>query len=157
MKVAYRLVDALLRRVGLAREAKLISDFEKRLESRRYYSINYSEPDDIFITGYPKSGNTWMQHLITGLLLAIDTRYMPDSLAQEFVPDIHASEYYKRFLSTSVFKSHHKPKARYRRVIHLIRDPRDVMASYYSYNQSLGRDVTLKAMIENGEGLYPCR
>ena len=34
--------------------------------------IRQSQPEDIFIVGYPKSGNTWFQNLISGIVYVTD-------------------------------------------------------------------------------------
>lgn len=119
--------------------------------------IDQTKPDDIFIVGFPKSGNTWMQSLTSGLLYGIDTNFMPDKLAQEIVPDVHARKYYKRFGTFNLFKTHHLPQPEYRKVIYLVRDGRDAMVSYWHYNQKLGKKASLKEMVENGTNLFPSK
>lgn len=120
------------------------------------HAIGDTQPQDVFIAGYPKSGNTWMQQLISGVIYGIDTRHLPDRLSQELVPDVHMNDVYRRYRDVCTFKTHALPKARYRRVVHLVRDGRDVMASYFAMNQNLGKEVTLREMIEEGKGVYPC-
>ena len=43
------------------------------LASDFYIPINKTNINDIFIVGFPKSGNTWMQSLIAGIQYGIDT------------------------------------------------------------------------------------
>lgn len=150
-------LDRVMGVVGYARRDTVTKELESMLRSNRIYPISHYEPQDVFVAGYPKSGNTWMQHIITGLVAGIDTRFLPDSLASEFVPDIHYKKYYKRFRNVCIFKTHHVPKPHYNRVIHLVRDGRDAMASYYAYNQSWGNDVSMKDMIIEGKGIFPCQ
>ena len=66
------------------------------------------------------------------------------------------SEVYRRYRDVCTFKTHALPNARYRRVIHLVRDGRDVMASYFAMNRNLGKEITLREMIEDGKGVHPC-
>ncbi len=113
------------------------------------------DPNDIFIAGYPKSGNTWMQHLIASAFFGLDLELVPDSLLQELVVDVHRPKYYKRFSTPTFFKTHDLPKKEYKRVIYLLRDGRDVMVSYYHHLRALGGDVDFLKMVETGEGLYP--
>ncbi len=122
-----------------------------------FIPINNTKEEDIFITGFPKSGNTWMQNLISGLLYGLDTSLLPDTLTQELVPDIYGKTYYKRFHSVNFFKSHELPKPHMKRVIYLVRDGRDAMASYYAMNRALGKNVTLKEMIVDGKEIYPSK
>jgi hypothetical protein len=94
-------------------------------------------PSDMFVAGYPKSGNTWVQYMMAGVLFGVDTRLAPDSLIQDLVPDVYFKRFYRRYLSSMFFKTHDLPKPNYRKVIYFVRDGRDVMVSYFS---SLGCD-----------------
>jgi hypothetical protein len=117
------------------------------------YPIDHTEPQDIFICGYPKSGNTWMQNLMAGIIYGISTEYLPDKLTQELVPDVHYRKYYARHLDFAVFKSHNLPMPNYKKVIHLIRDGRDAMISYYAMNKALGINNSLEEMVLEGKGI----
>lgn len=119
------------------------------------YPINETMEEDVFIVGYPKSGNTWMQSLMAGLIYGIDTQYLSDKLAQEIVPDVHARSFYHRFGQINFFKSHYLPQQHYKSVIYLVRDARDVMVSYYHYNQNVGKYNSLEQMVYEEKGI-PC-
>jgi len=119
--------------------------------------IEQTSEYDIFIAGFPKSGNTWMQNLIAGIQFGIETSLLPDKLTQELVPDIHGKDYYKRFGDIVFFKTHELPNKHMKRVIHLVRDGRDAMASYYAMNIALGKKTTLKEMIVSGKDIYPSK
>ena len=119
--------------------------------------INQTEPQDVFIAGFPKSGNTWMQSLVAGLLYGIDTEYMPDKLAQEIVPDVHTRNYYKRFGTINFFKTHHLPQPHYKKVIYLVRDGRDAIVSYYHFNKKHGSNCSLQKMLLNGTEIFPSK
>ncbi|WP_430934749.1 sulfotransferase domain-containing protein [Saccharicrinis sp. 156] len=130
---------------------------EKITEREFLIPIDKTESQDVFIAGFPKSGNTWMQSLVAGLLYGIDTQYMPDKLAQEIVPDVHARKYYKRFGTINFFKTHHLPQPHYKKVIYLVRDGRDAMVSYYHFNQKLGIHVSMDKMIKEGKHVFPSK
>lgn len=133
-------------------------DLATYLKNEHFYLTSYSEPQDVFVAGYPKSGNTWMQHLLASLIFGIDPQYLPDKLAQELVPSVKKNEtYYKRYLPFCCFKTHRLPSPRHRKVIHLIRDGRDVMASYFAMHKAMGKNFSLEEMIINGKGLVPCK
>src|SRR5215216_162223 len=111
---------------------------------------------DVFIAGYPKSGNTWFQNLITGIYFGINPELAPDTLIQELVPDIHFKKYYRRFKTPMFFKTHNLPRPEYKRVIYLVRDGRDVMVSYYHYQMAIMNEkIDLMTMVRDGKGLFP--
>jgi hypothetical protein len=111
---------------------------------------------DIFLAGYPKSGNTWFQNLITGIHFGVDPELAPDTLIQELVPDIHFKRYYRRFKTPMFFKTHNLPRPEYKRVIYLVRDGRDVMVSYYHHQMAImSEKIDFMAMVRDGKGLFP--
>jgi hypothetical protein len=92
-------------------------------------------PDDAFIVSYPRSGNTWTRFLVANLL-------HPDEPAtfaniEGLVPDSEAqsSRYLRRIPRPRVIKSHQYFDPRYKRVIYVVRDPRDVALSYYDFER----------------------
>lgn len=97
------------------------------------------DSSDIFIVGYPKSGNTWTRFLVAGAIFGIDIELAPSSVVYSLVPDVHHSHFYQRFCTPTFFKSHRLPQADYRRVIYLMRDGRDVMVSYFHHLSAMGR------------------
>lgn len=90
-------------------------------------------PEDTFIVSYPKSGNTWMRFLVGNMLYQND----PTTFANmEYrVPDIHLNvdRELSRLPNPRILKSHEPFDRRYRRVIYIVRDPRDVAVSYYHF------------------------
>jgi hypothetical protein len=86
-------------------------------------------PDDAFIVSYPKSGNTWVRFLVANLLN--EGQEITFANIDRKMPDIYNNF---RFSSKSlILKSHEFYDPRYRRVIYIVRDPRDVVLSYYHY------------------------
>ena len=119
--------------------------------------INKFSEKDIFIVGYPKSGNTWMQTLATGLLYDVNTEFLSDKLAQEIVPDVHARLYYRRYGEINFFKSHHLPQKAYRRVIYIVRDGRDAITSYFFYNKLYNSSYSLEDTVKYKLELFPSK
>lgn len=123
-----------------------------------YTSINESAPQDIFIVGYPKSGNTWFQELIAGTVFGVLPEVAPLSLVQDLVPDVHAVPWYKRHTRMMFFKSHEMPNPHYRRVIYLMRDGRDAMVSFLHHEQALKRrSLNFLDFIRLDRQTFPCK
>jgi hypothetical protein len=118
-------------------------------------SIEHTQPDDVFVCGYPKSGNTWFQHMVVAVVYGVDVELAPDTLMNELVPDVHYKSYYRRFVNPCFFKSHHLPQPSYRRLVYLLRDGRDAMVSYYHHLMATSGSVDFMEMVKSGNGLFP--
>jgi len=115
-------------------------------------------PSATGIVGYPKSGHTWMQVLVAGIIYGLDPETAPDALIQELVPDVHWEEHPHGAKMPMFFKSHHLPRPEYRRVVYLLRDGRDVMVSYYHHLAALNMaEPDFLAMAREGAQLWPCK
>jgi len=95
-------------------------------------------PDDTFLVSFPRSGNTWTRFLVCNLLdpehpvsfAELETR-IPEIY---FVPD----RVLRRCARPRVIKSHECFDPRYPKVIYIVRDPRDVLISYYEFQLKKG-------------------
>jgi len=92
-------------------------------------------PDDTFIVSYPRSGNTWTRFLVANLLHPEEPASF--SNIERLVPDAEAqsSRYMRSLPSPRTIKSHSYFEPRYPRVIYIVRDPRDVVLSYYDFSR----------------------
>lgn len=92
-------------------------------------------PDDIFIVSFPRSGNTWTRFLVANLVHPDE----PVTFAniERVVPDIHAQSkrYLKGIPRPRILKSHQYFDPRYKKVIYIVRDPRDVALSSYHFHR----------------------
>src|SRR5207244_8991233 len=92
-------------------------------------------PDDTFIVSYPRSGNTWTRFLVANLVYP----EQPVTFAniERLIPDCEAmsSRYVKRVPRPRIIKSHEDFHPRSKRVIYIVRDPRDVALSYYDFSR----------------------
>jgi hypothetical protein len=96
-------------------------------------------PDDTMIVSFPRSGNTWTRFLIANLL-------HPDATVsftniETLIPDTAAvsSRALKRISRPRMIKSHEYFDHRYPRVIYIVRDPRDVVLSFYNFQRKYGQ------------------
>jgi hypothetical protein len=122
------------------------------------FPINEHRPDDIFIVGYPKSGNTWVQNLVAAAFCGVQIQNASDALVQELVPDVSSRKIYQRRPEPMFFKSHSLPTAAYKRVIYLLRDGRDVMVSYLHHLRALlPGPIDFLDLVRTGRFLFPCK
>ena len=105
--------------------------------------INETQPEDVFIVGFPKSGNTLMQHIITHMVYGINEEGSR-SMVNLIAPDIYANSHYFRFNTVCYFKLHERPQPSYKKVIYLIRDGREALLSYYHMMKNMGKDISLE-------------
>ncbi len=123
---------------------------------------------DLFLVGYPKSGCTWLEFLFIHALLVRDEKRpvtFPD--LNRLVPNLTSVlptdplmmwPYFAR-RSPRVFISHSTFDSRMLdgKVVYIIRDPRDVLVSYYQYHRTIHPDYTgsLNDFVMNSD-FYPC-
>jgi hypothetical protein len=90
-------------------------------------------PDDTFVVSYPRSGNTWTRFLIANLrhpdqpvsFTTIDAQ-IPDACSQ-------SKHHLKKTPRPRIIKTHEYFDPRYKKVIYIVRDPRDVVLSQYKW------------------------
>jgi len=113
-----RVCDVLVRRTRLEREITIY-------------------PDDVFLTSYPRSGNTWTRFLIGNLIHQNETVTFLN--VERLVPDMYktADWVLRRLPRPRILKSHECFDPRYPKVIYIVRDPRDVAVSNYHWEMKL--------------------
>lgn len=92
-------------------------------------------PDDTFLVSFPRSGNTWTRFLIGNLIQP--SAPITFLNIESVIPDTNALS--KRCLDRvprpRILKSHQHFDPRYRKVIYIVRDPRDVALSHYNWQR----------------------
>lgn len=90
-------------------------------------------PEDTFLVSFPRSGNTWTRFLVCNLINPDN----PVNFAQleSRIPEIYyvPDRKLRAFPRPRVIKSHECFDPRYKRIIYIVRDPRDVLISYYEF------------------------
>lgn len=86
---------------------------------------------------YPKSGNTWLRFLIGGLVYGSEITFLN---VERKIPDIYINSrrQLRKLQPIAAAKSHEVFDPNYRRVIYAVRDPRDVLVSYWFHHQKFG-------------------
>jgi hypothetical protein len=112
-------------------------------------------PDDTFVVSYPRSGNTWTRFLIANLLFPSESvtfknieRLIPDTSSQ-------SNRALKRTPRPRVIKSHQYFDPRYPKVLYIVRDPRDLVLSYYNFQRKyrqIADDYPLAKYVEDFAG-----
>ncbi len=107
--------------------------------------------DDVFLVSYPKSGNTWVRHLIGNYLSKGEMDFVNGAT---LMPDIHFNPqdianigFRPRFI-----KSHFPYRPEYKKVIYIVRDGRDACVSYFYFlkkMQQIELEVTFSDYFEN--------
>lgn len=89
--------------------------------------------DDIFLTSYPRSGNTWTRFLVGNLVHTEEAVTFLN--VERLVPDMykHGDHYLRHLPRPRILKSHEVFDPRYKKVIYIVRDPRDVAVSNYHW------------------------
>jgi len=92
--------------------------------------------DDLFITSYPKSGNTWLRFILANM--KSNGEEITFENIEQYVPDIYTS---KRIINAKkknrIIKTHQTLFKYYPKTIYIYRDYRDVLISFYYYETSL--------------------
>ena len=95
-------------------------------------------PDDRFLISYPRSGNTWTRFLVANLLFSeSEVSFLNIDYLVPDVINITQREL-DRIPRPRLIKTHHYFDPRYKKVIYIVRDPRDVVVSYYYFHLKQG-------------------
>ena len=118
---------------------RVISQVGRVLTGRQVAGRNLTVfPDDVFLVSYPRSGNTWTRFLIASLIY----QDAPITFAniESRIPEIYFNPDHRmrRLPRPRILKSHECFQPHYRRVIYIVRDPRDVAVSFYHHNVKAG-------------------
>jgi hypothetical protein len=104
-------------------------------------------PDDRFLVSYPKSGNTWVRFLLANLIYPNEVVGFANINRLLPAPDFLSKRDLRNLPRPRILKSHEPFDVRYRKVIYLVRDPRDVVVSEYHFNlkkRYIAADVSLE-------------
>jgi hypothetical protein len=104
-------------------------------------------PDDTFLVSYPKSGNTWVRFLLSNLIHPNEKVGFSNIDRLLPAPALMSRRAVRSLPRPRVLKSHETFDIRFRRVIYLVRDPRDVAVSEFHFSlkkKYTGPEVSLE-------------
>jgi hypothetical protein len=108
-------------------------------------------PDDTFLVSYPKSGNTWVRFLLANLIHPNETVGFSNINRLLPAPGVLSKRFLRTLPRPRILKSHEPFDVRFRKVIYLVRDPRDVVVSEYHFDlkkRYIEPDVTLEQFVK---------
>ena len=92
-------------------------------------------PDDTFLVSFPKSGNTWARFLIANLVRPNEKIDFSNVNGVIPGPEVTPNRDLMRIPRPRIIKSHQYFDPRYKQVIYIVRDPRDVVVSQYHFQR----------------------
>lgn len=92
-------------------------------------------PDDTFLVSFPKSGNTWARFLIANLVRPNQKIDFSNVNGVIPGPEVTRNRELMRIPRPRILKSHQYFDPRYKQVIYIVRDPRDVVVSQYHFQR----------------------
>ena len=108
-------------------------------------------PDDTFLVSYPKSGNAWVRFLLANLIHPNETVGFANINQLLPAPGVLSKRFLKTLPRPRILKSHEPFDVRFRKVIYLVRDPRDVAVSEYYFDRKkryIAPEMTLEQFIK---------
>ena len=147
-----------------AKAVALLKQRVRRSLTRRRF-VKSIRPSDVFIVTYPRSGTTWLRYLIANIMNADSREDITFRSFRDYAPDINdlyaaqgTLDEYVSLPDPRLFSIHARYDAHFPHVVYVLRDPRDVMVSYYHYR--LKRERTYGGSLQEflkSDDHYPCR
>lgn len=96
------------------------------------------QPEDQFLVSFPRSGNTWLRHLLWELIVRRHPELPPPADLLALLPTVHHCvpvelQHGAFGLRGRIFKSHNIAGLAGQRMVYLVREPADTLVSYYHW------------------------
>jgi len=97
------------------------------------------QPADAIVGNYPRSGSTWLTIMLAEALTGSE---VDQGTVDELVPMVGAHRGAPRLLPRGgrLLRTHERYRREYRRAVYVVRDPRDVVVSYYHFRRGFLAD-----------------
>jgi len=134
---------------------QVLRDGKEHLRYLKYKNTLPNNPmhDDIYIVEFPKSGITWLQHILGNIELKLQNKNETITFYNhhKYLPDIHqlSNSHINRIFDRTFIKSHTEFNPYYYFVVYLVRNPFDVMVSYYNFMSHHGYEEDFEIFVQN--------
>jgi len=134
-----------------------------RIIARRKF-VRSVRPSDVFLVSYPKSGITWLGFLVANILKTDASEQLTLRSFVKYIPDINGLYFgtgsqadLRGIPDPRLFFVHSPYDPSFPKVVYVLRDPRDVMVSFWHYQKLSGRHfaLSMKEFIRKGDH-WPC-
>lgn len=92
-------------------------------------------PDDTFLVSYPKSGNTWARFLVANLNYPDRSPDFGNIDQLIPAPEVISKRDFSQLPSPRIIRTHSSFDPRFKQVIYIVRDPRDIVVSQFHYHR----------------------
>lgn len=93
--------------------------------------------DDVLLASFPRSGNTYVKNMLADLMAGGEVDFWT---TEAMIPSVGQGEASVRLPDGGrLLKTHERYRRCYARAVYMVRDVRDVAASYVSWNRARGR------------------
>lgn len=118
-------------------------------------------PDDMALSSYPRSGNTWLRAILYQTRFDKDVQNL--TALDYGIPDIYApiNPFFVYRQERYIFKTHepYRWRSNYKNCVYIVRDPRDAVASFFQFATSFtGAHVSFEQFVEHAilGTQFPC-
>jgi hypothetical protein len=122
----------------------LLRDRLRRSKTLRKAVVGYRHrqlrPDDMFIASFPRSGNTWARFILADLMMGRPVDFIE---VEKVSPSVGVDPSDSPTLTKGgrLVKTHEVYRPSYERAVYLVRDARDVLASWYRVTREDPNDL----------------